>query len=400
MTDTRRARLAQQLTCAALAMLLVLSEVFSSSLQNTLPQFSHLCRMALTGGAAALLLAKCLFLTDYDDRRQPVVVIAVLAYTAFASWYSGDQWFFLIVLAGLAAKDMDLRAAVKVYLVTAAAGLLLVQLLHHTTDLIPFNFYCRNWDFGYGHYNGYGARLLGIFLAWTWLRWPRLRWWDLAGLTAILVYTTLVPGSRGAMGAMVLVLLLFALLRLTPGLLHGRWAGVLTVGSYPLLSAVSLLLARWFDPNDPFAVPLLGQLNRLLSGRLEVWNHMLFHTPLWHENWTALCNSPQVRFSLLGGVVTNSDVHHSIDNMYLAVPLNKGLLGGVLVAVVFMLLLWRLWKGRHTGELVLMLALMAYLVMENKPFLIAAHPLFLLLPCALLTPRGKPLNVVCPPDKE
>ena len=74
-------------------------------------------------------------------------------------------------------------------------------------------------------------------------------------------------------------------------------------------------------------------------------------------------------------------------------------LGGVLVAVVFMLLLWRLWKGRHTGEMVLMLALMAYLVMENKPFLIAAHPLFLLLPCALLTPRGKPLNVVCPTDE-
>ena len=48
---------------------------------------------------------------------------------------------------------------------------------------------------------------------------------------------------------------------------------------------------------------------------------------------------------------------------------------------------------------VLMLALMAYLVMENKPFLIAAHPLFLLLPCALLTPRGKPLNVVCPTDE-
>ena len=46
------------------------------------------------------------------------------------------------------------------------------------------------------------------------------------------------------------------------------------------------------------------------------------------------------------------------------------------------------------------MTLMAYLVMENKPFLIAAHPLFLLLPCALLTPRGKPLNVVCPPDKE
>ena len=160
MTDTRRARLAQQITCAALAMLLVLSEVFSSSLQNTLPQFSHLCRMMLTGGAAALLLVKCLFLTVYDDRRQRFVVIGVLAYTAFASWYSGDQWFFLIVLAGLAAKGIDLRAAVKVYLATAAAGLLLVQLLHHTTDLIPFNFYCRDWSVDCRVYNGYGARLL------------------------------------------------------------------------------------------------------------------------------------------------------------------------------------------------------------------------------------------------
>ena len=400
MTDTRRARLAQQITCAALAMLLVLSEVFSSSIQSTLPQFSSVCRLALTGGAAALLLVKCLFLTVYDDRRQLFVVLGALAYAAFAFLYSKDQWFFLIVLAGLAAKDIDLRAAVKVYLATAASGLLLVQLLHYTTDLIPFSFYCRNWDFGYGHYNGYGARLLGVFLAWAWLRWPRLRWWDLAGLTGILIYTMLVPGSRGAMGAMALVLLLFVLLRLAPGLLHGRWAGVLAVGSYPLLSAASLLLARWFDPNDPFAVPLLGQLNRLLSGRLEVWNHMLFHTPLWHDDWTELCYGPQVRLSLLGGVMTDSDVHHSIDNTYLAVPLNKGLLGGVLVAAVFMLLLWRLWKGRHTGELVLMLSLMAYLLMENKPFLIAVHPLFLLLPCALLTPRGKPLNVVCPPDKE
>ena len=120
MTDTTRARLAQQVTCAALAMLLVLSEVFSSSIQSSLPQFSSVCRLALTGGAAALLLVKCLFLTVYDDRCQLFVVLGALAYAAFAFLYSKDQWFFLIVLAGLAAKDIDLRAAVKVYLATAA----------------------------------------------------------------------------------------------------------------------------------------------------------------------------------------------------------------------------------------------------------------------------------------
>ena len=38
-----------------------------------------------------------------------------------------------------------------------------------------------------------------------------------------------------------------------------------------------------------------------------------------------------------------------------------------------------------------------YLLMENKIFLLSANPLFLLLPCALLTPRGAPLPVLCRP---
>ncbi len=38
----------ERVFCAAVALLLVLSEVFSSNIQNTLPTFSHVCRIALT----------------------------------------------------------------------------------------------------------------------------------------------------------------------------------------------------------------------------------------------------------------------------------------------------------------------------------------------------------------
>ena len=37
-----------------------------------------------------------------------------------------------------------------------------------------------------------------------------------------------------------------------------------------------------------------------------------------------------------------------------------------------------------------------YFLMENKPFLLSADPFVLLLPCALLTPRGAPLPVFVP----
>lgn len=102
------------------------------------------------------------------------------------------------MLLGAAAKGVDLRAALKVYLITAAVGVAAVQLLHGFTGLVPFNWNARNWDYGYGHYNGYGARLLGVFMAWAWLRWDRLRWFDWAGLAALGAYTLLGPGCRGA----------------------------------------------------------------------------------------------------------------------------------------------------------------------------------------------------------
>ena len=112
----------------------------------------------------------------------------VLAYTAFAAWYGDDVWFFLAALVGLAAKDIDLRGALRAYLTAAVAGLLFVQFLHFATPLMPYNFYCRNWDFGYGHYNGFGARLIGVFFAWAWLRHDRMRWFDWAGLAALLAF--------------------------------------------------------------------------------------------------------------------------------------------------------------------------------------------------------------------
>ena len=43
--------LAQKAYCAAIVLLLILSEVFSSNIQAALPTFSSLTRLALTGGA-------------------------------------------------------------------------------------------------------------------------------------------------------------------------------------------------------------------------------------------------------------------------------------------------------------------------------------------------------------
>lgn len=372
--------LAQWIYCAGLAMLLILSEVFSSNIQSVLPTLSTLFRVGLTGCGVLCLLIKCVLMTRYETKAQWVLLTVVIAYTGFAAVYGGDQWFVLAALAGLGAKDIDLRKAVRVFLAVTAAGLVLVQLLHYTTPLVPFKYYCRNWDYGYGHYNGYGARLIGVFFAWGWLRWPKLRWYDWAGLTALMLYTMFVPICRGAGGAMILLLLLFALQKLLPRFFESRVYHALLMIVYPALTLFSVLAGYFFDPMVPDQTPVLKKIDRLFSGRFEIWHNVFWETPL----------------SLLGGVPTDGDEHHSIDNMYLALPMNKGVLGAVLVAAVFLILLWRLCQGHHTGELLCMTALLAYLLMENKVFLIATNPFLLLLPCVFFTSKGSSLPVLCP----
>lgn len=356
--------LAQKAYCAAIVLLLILSEVFSSNIQAALPTFSSLARLALTGGAVALLGVKIFLLTDYEARWQPILAVLVLAYTAFATWYGDDVWFFLAALVGLGAKDIDIKAALRVYLAAAVAGLLVVQLLHFATPLMPYNFYCRNWDFGYGHYNGFGARLVGVFFAWAWLRHDRLRAFDWAGLAALAIFTYKVPGSRGAFGGMAVLFVLFFVQKFLPKLFDSRIFYGLALALPVALAVFSLYAGYVYNPEWPYERMALLLLSIALSGRFEIWHNVFWSAPL----------------SLLGGLPTDGDEHHAIDNTFLAVPMNKGLLGAILVAAVFLLLLWRLAKKHRSTEVICLVALTLYLFMENKPFLLSANPFLLMLP--------------------
>ena len=352
------------LEATILALLLVLSEVFSSNVQDTLPGFSRIMRLGLTGCAVLLLAGKIILLTGYEARWQKVLIAVVLVYTAFSSWYGGDLWFFLAALIGLGAKDVHWETALRVYLVTAVAGLVLVQLLHFATPLMPYKFYCRNWDFGYGHYNGFGARLAGVFFAWGWLRHDKLCAIDWMGLAALAIFTYKVPGSRGAFGGMAVMLLLFAVQKFFPKLFDNKiwYAFVLAV---PVMLVVFSLYAGYiYNPEWPYDHMAILLLSIFLSGRFEIWHNVFWGSPL----------------TLLGGLPTDGDEHHAIDNTFLAVPMNKGLLGAILVAAVFLLLLWRLAKKHRSTETICLLALTLYLFMENKPFLLSANPFLLLAP--------------------
>ena len=127
----QRADVGEALFGAALVLLLILSEVFSSNIQSTLPGLSHLARLGLTGGALVLLLAKCVLWTRYDSRAQMALAAAAIGYSGFAAWYGDDVWFLLTVLAGYGGSRRLLRVCLVFFTVSAAfgGGILALQLL-------------------------------------------------------------------------------------------------------------------------------------------------------------------------------------------------------------------------------------------------------------------------------
>lgn len=320
--------LASRVYCTGLALLLVLSEVFSSNVQDTLPGFSRIMRLGLTGCAVLLLAGKIILLTGYEARWQKVLIAVVLVYTAFSSWYGGDLWFFgRTYRAGGQGCGLGDRPARLSRHGGDRAGAGAAFTLCHASDalqlLLP-QLGFRLWPLQRLR----RAACRRVF-AWAWLRHDRLRAFDWAGLAALAIFTYKVPGSRGAFGGMAVLFVLFFVQKFLPKLFDSKIFYGLALALPVALAVFSLYAGYVYNPEWPYERMALLLLSIALSGRFEIWHNVFWSAPL----------------SLLGGLPTDGDEHHAIDNTFLAVPMNKGLLGAILVAAVFLLLLWRLAKS-------------------------------------------------------
>lgn len=284
---------------------------------------------------------------------------------------SHNIWFIGVVVAVLAAKDVDLPKAMRGFFAAGLAALAVVLALHFAGIVAPDMVSERVGEyrstFGYGHPNTFGGLVLGLTMAWVMLRAKHIGWMDAAIAAAAGVFLFVGPGSRTAALSALALAALLALSLVWPRPRAGRPPRLVPFACgalVPLLAAVSFLLpmplvkvGSW---NNEFAPAWLARLNNLLTNRLGMtWiAYRVFDIKIAGQmlpDWPPLDNSFVYALYLLGPVMA---------------------LG---IALLLMAALWGLARTHRRAELACLTAMLLYAFAESQSFHLTTNPTVLLL---------------------
>ncbi len=286
---------------------------------------------------------------------------------------SQNIWWIGLVLAVLAAKDVNLARALRGYLAVGAASMALVAALN-AAGVIGAGYASERLGayrpaYGYGHPNTFGGLLFGLVLAWVLAqagrRRPACALVPLAGGVFLLAG----PASRSAGLACLLLAVLLGGYCLRPALFStGRRAAALWAAAVPLVAGLSYLLplpllkiGPW---NSDFGPAWLARLDGLLTNRLSL-------------SWIAYRMFP-VRIA--GQVLL---AWPPLDNSFVFSLYQFGPVVTVLWAVLLAAALYGLARAGRAPALFCLAVMLVYSFMEVQSFHLTTNPAALLLCGAL-----------------
>lgn len=280
-------------------------------------------------------------------------------------------WWIGLVVAVLAAKDVDLKKGLTAYLVSGLAAVTLVAVLDGVGVLPPApgaaaerNDTEIRGTFGYGHPNTFGGLVFGLAMAYALLRAQKPRWVDAAVVAAVGVFLMVGPASRTAALCCLALAVLLAWCRLRCGRPVPRFAPPLCAAAVPALAAISFLLPLPLVKNGPwwsdFGPEWLARLDDLLTGRLSLV-------------WIAY---RVLDVKIAGQVLPDWP---ALDNSFVFGLYQFGPVMALILAVVCAVALWG-WARRGARVAVCcLLVMLLYAYMECQSFHLTTNPAALLL---------------------
>lgn len=238
-----RKKTAELLFYAALTIELVLMIVEKSEI--SFPYESYVFRVTF------LLTLLCVLITEHDKKQWLVIGIA-LVFTGICYYLSGKNDLLRFSVFMLAAKDIDLKKAIRYSFYVSLSGFLLIALLSVCGimgDIYLITDYGRQiadekrYVFGFGHPNTLFSSVYALVLMWLFLYGSRAKAWQYTVLFVLSSIVSILTRTRTGIAVLALTLILAVVLRIFPKLKDVKALYILETIVSPVMCVLSAVVA-------------------------------------------------------------------------------------------------------------------------------------------------------------
>ncbi len=244
-TDDNRKIIVNCLFYVALTIELILMIVEKSELEFSLESYVFRVTFLLT------LLAVLIMKHDY---REWILIVVFLGIAGFCYVHSGKNDLLRLCTFLMAARDIDLRKAMKYCFYVCLVGFGLIALLSVVGVLGDISLVMdygrenpeeKRYVFGFGHPNTLFGSVYALLLMWLWLYGETSKWWQYILVVVSSGAVVLLSQSRTGLLIVLLTVIIAAIFKLWPGAREKRnvyvWGALLST----VLSVVLSVLAAW-----------------------------------------------------------------------------------------------------------------------------------------------------------
>lgn len=307
--------------------------------------------------------------------------LAALALHADHLLFFDSIWFIYV------SRDIPLRMLTKVLFITITL-LGSIVIIASLIGVIPNISYVDlnrgdRYKLGFGHPNTGPAFSTFAFIMWAYLRDRRFGLIDsfvILGIEAILFLLTKSRTALILTVTLVIIMLTFKYLRLQP--VKSVVLKLLFSGTVVIVAILSITLSLAYNPN----IKWIEALNSLMSGRL-------FYSHWGIEEYGVTLLGQQLNLGAVSiyDLATGRWIERALilDNLYVRIPLNCGLLFFINVLVITFITNWRLVASEQYRLLSLVAIAAVYGVMENVSSFLLYNSLLFLMALPLVRPEDR-----------
>ncbi len=306
--------------------------------------------LLLYWGFVALALAKLCI--QGNNWKEWILIIAFGIVSILSFRYSQDKIPLLLMLGACCSKDINLGKFLKIDLIGRVVSAVLLIALPlagiYESNFIYNRSLCRRY-FGWQAANGMGFSFTVIALEWMYFRHRKFRWYDYAGILALVVFLDQTANSRTAELLMLCIL---------------------------VVEAFCTLLERWKSETNLYRLWTFG------CGTVLVLDLAFFGTAMGlyffaKPVWESLSGNLLLRFRLPGaffeahgislfGSPYNPDIYDYLDILFGYLTLHLGVVIAVIVFVLFIISIIYGYRKKDEKYLILLLFVLLRSTMESE----------------------------------